>query len=475
MIPETENGTGRAAPAESGTAAGAAPAGARDAVTEAVERSRAASAVADKALGVFVQPLHDEALRAHREHPRVGPLTGLTLGVKDIIFESSAPATAQSRVALASGPGAQPEATAVRRLKDAGAVVVGKTATMEYALGVQDGSGPGPLSVNPWSPERWAGGSSSGSGNGVVAGCFDAAIATDTTGSLRIPAAYTGTTGLKATRGLVPVTGTYPLAPSLDTVGPIAGSIDLCARLLQVMAGPDPEGDPFAADAPPGDYLAALGAEVAGLRVGVDTLTEHADAGVDPAQPAVFARALKALDTLGTRRSALTVPGYPLLNVAGNVIMLAEAHEIHHDTLVSDWADYGRGARWVFSAGESFSARDYLRAQRVRTSLSRGVQALFRDVDVLITPTCHLGAPRLDAMHPLDPSTYLGSMHTTAWSVTGHPVAVVPIGFTEDGLPLSMSIVGPYWAEERVIAVAAAFQRVTEHHLRRPDPSAAAA
>ncbi|MEU6814623.1 amidase [Streptomyces sp. NPDC046860] len=436
-------------------------------VEEAIERSRKASTEAE-ALGVFVTPLHDQALKAYRDAPREGPLTGVTLGVKDVVFESSAPTAAGSRVRLADWPRGQPEATVVSRLKRAGAVVVGKTATMEYALGVQDGSGPGPVSRNPWAADRWAGGSSSGSGSGVLTGCFDAAVATDTTGSLRIPAAYTGTTGLKATRGRVPTTGTYPLAPSLDTVGPVAGSVEMCARLLQVMAGPDPDGDPFTADHPVGDYLAALRAEPTGLRIGVDALGDHADAGVDPAQPEVFARALKDLDTLGVRRSAVSVPSYPLLNVVGNVIMLAEAHEIHHDFLARDWGSYGKGARWVFSAGEAVTARDYLRAQRVRSALSREVDALFGEFDLLITPTCHLGAPELDRMHPLDPSTYLGSMHTTAWSVTGHPVAVVPIGFTADGLPLSMSIVGPYWHEERVIAVAGAFQRLTDHHQQRP-------
>ncbi|GHI90659.1 amidase [Streptomyces olivaceus] len=438
-----------------------------DPVEEAIERSRRVCGQVDDDLGILVTPLHDHALRSHRADPRGGPLTGVTLGVKDVIFESSAPASAQSDVRLAEWPEEQPEATAVSRLKEAGAVVVGKTATMEYALGVQDGSGRGPVSRNPWMTDRWAGGSSSGSGSGVLTGCFDAALATDTTGSLRIPAAYTGTTGLKATRGRVPTTGTYPLAPSLDAVGPVAGSIDLCARLLQVMAGPD-DADPVAPDVEAGDYLSALTADVSGLRVGVDHLTAYADGGVDPAQPAVFERALKDLDTLGMRRSAVEVPGYQLLNVVGNVIMLAEAHEIHHDALVRDWARYGRGARWVFTAGESISSRDYLRAQRLRATLSQQVQALFDHVDLLITPTCHLGAPRLDGMHPLDPSTYLASMHTTAWSVTGHPVAVVPAGFTGDGLPLSLSIVGPYWCEDRVVAAAAAFQRLTDHHRQRP-------
>ncbi|NNG38376.1 amidase [Flexivirga sp. ID2601S] len=420
-------------------------------------KARAAADKHAEHLGVFVRPLYDQV----RAEPS-GLLAPLTLGVKDVVFESSGPATAQSNVSLAKWPEGQPEGQALKRLKAAGASVVGKTATMEYALGVQDGTGPGPISRNPWALDHWAGGSSSGSGSGVVAGCFDAALATDTTGSLRIPAAYTGATGIKPTSGLVPTDGIYPLAPSLDTLGPIARSVETCARVLQVMVTDS------SSETGPADLIGALGQEVGGLRIGVDRLTEHADAGVDPAQPDVFDKALQTLRQLGTAVETTSVPNYAILNVVGNIIMLAEAHEIHRDTLESRWSEYGRGARWVFSAAQSLAAHQYLRAQRLRTTLTRAVDRIFETCDLLVTPTCHLGAPRLDDMHPLDPSTYLGSMHTTAWSVTGHPVAVVPIGFTEAGLPLSMSIVGPHWAEPLIIGVADAFQQATGHHEKRP-------
>lgn len=428
----------------------------------AVRRSARRAEAWDDELGVFVTTRYDDAAAGP---PPSGPLGGLTLGVKDNVFEDSGPATAGSAVALAAD---QLEATVVSRVKRAGGVVVGKTVLMEYALGLSDVDGPHPPVRNPWDTGRWAGGSSSGSGAGIVAGFFDAAIATDTTGSLRIPAAYTGVTGLKPTRGRTPLTGVYPLAPSLDCVGPMAADIATCARLLQVMAGHD-AADPWSSDSPVDDYLTALDGEIGGLRVGVDDLVPHADAGVDPAQPAVFAAALDVVRAAGAEVGTVEVPAYPALNAIGNVIMLAEAHEIHADALARHWSEYGRGTRWVFSAGSALTAFDYLRAQRLRDQLSARVDALFEHVDVVVTPTCHLGAPALGGMSPLDPSTYLGSMHTTAWSVTGHPVAVVPIGFTREGLPLSLSIIGPYWAEPRVIQVAAAFQRRTDHHTRRPD------
>ncbi|MFG2049473.1 amidase [Micromonospora sp. NPDC048935] len=429
---------------------------------EALRRCARRTRDLDAHLGVFVEAWHE---RAMAEPPRSGPLAGLTLGVKDNIFLGAGRAAAGSNVVLAAE---QPEAVAVARLSRAGAVVVGRTTMMEYALGL-----PGPDDVhqpvrNPWDTSRWAGGSSSGSGAGIIAGFFDAAIGTDTTGSLRIPAAYTGVTALKPTRGRVPTSGTYPLAPSLDTVGPMAASIETCARLLQEMAGPDPS-DPWSAHRPVDDYLAAAGGEIAGLRIGVDRLTAYADAGIDPAQPEVFDRALAVLRDAGAGVEPVEVPGYPALNAIGNVIMLAEAHEIHADALAREWSRYGRGTRWVFSAGAALSAFDYLRAQRLRDQLSDAVNALFGRVDVLVTPTCHRGAPAIADMSALDPSTYLGSMHTTAWSVTGHPVATVPIGRTADGLPLSMSIVGPYGGEALVIRAAGAFQRLTDHHTQRPE------
>lgn len=174
-------------------------------------------------------------------------------------------------MALASWPTQQKEGTALHRLKSAGATVVGKTVTMEYALGLPDEGGIGPISKNPWNKQGWAGESSSGSGSGIITECFKAALATDTTGSLRIPAAYTGTTGMKPTKGLVPTDDIYPLASSMDTVGPLARDAKTCARLLSIMAGDS-------------QLMSQLDEMPGSLRIAVADLNEYADGGIDPSQ-----------------------------------------------------------------------------------------------------------------------------------------------------------------------------------------------
>jgi aspartyl-tRNA(Asn)/glutamyl-tRNA(Gln) amidotransferase subunit A len=423
---------------------------------EAVDRAALAAGERAEEFGVFATPFYDEARDVARTAAR-GPLSGITLGVKDIIFESSVAAEAGSRVALASWPQGQSENSAVTRLKAAGAVVVGKTTTMEYALGVPDTI----TSRNPWNSERWAGGSSSGSGVGVMTDCFTAAIGTDTTGSLRIPAAYTGATAIKPTFGLVPTDGVYPLAPSMDTVGPIARSVELAARLLAVMAKPaDSTGQSS-------NVLAsAANDDPAGLKIGRLSLDQYADDGIDPLHGELYRRAEDVVTSFAASPRTVTLPQYPLLNVVGNVLMLAEAHEIHRGALATQWQAYGRGARWVFSAGASISSADYLRARRLQRALTNVVDDLFdaHGVDVVVAATSHLGAPMIADINPLNPASYLPSMHTTAWSVTGHPVVTVPIGFDSHGMPLSMSLLARRGRDQDAICVAAAYQAATDHH-----------
>ncbi|MDR6912934.1 aspartyl-tRNA(Asn)/glutamyl-tRNA(Gln) amidotransferase subunit A [Rhodococcus fascians] len=425
------------------------------AAVSAVEHAEAMAREHAEDLGVFATSFYDIA----REEAQgtTGPLAGVTLGVKDIIFESTARTAAGSKVELSPWPRNQPESTAVSRLKAAGAVVVGKTTTMEYALGVPDVI----TSRNPWNPARWAGGSSSGSGVGVMTDCFTAAIGTDTTGSLRIPAAYTGATAIKPTFGLVSTDGIYPLAPSMDTVGPIARSVDLCARLLDVMAQPnstDTGGDR--------SYASAATESPGGLRIGRLNLDPFADDGIDPLHGLLYSQTGNVMNDLELDTVELALPQYPLLNVVGNVLMLAEAHEIHRDTLSNHWKQYGRGARWVFSAGSSISSADYLRARRLQRVLMAAVDALFdvNGVDVVLAATNHVGAPLIDHINPLNPASYLPSMHTTAWSVTGHPVVTLPIGLDSNGMPLSMSLIARRGRDRDAIRVAAAFQAVTDHH-----------
>src|SRR5439155_8221099 len=218
----------------------------------------------------------------------LGPLHGVPLGVKDILAASEGPTTAQSLV-LDPAWAAGKDAPVVRRLRASGAVIVGKASTMEFAIGHPEESKPFPIPRNPWDPARWPGGSSSGTGSGVAAGFFLAGLGTDTGGSIRIPSAFCGVSGLMPTFGRVPKSGCAPLGYSLDHVGPLARSAWDCAAMLQSLAGFD-ESDPDSADRPVPDYLSALRTDLRGVRVGV--LREHHLEQCEPAVAAAFETAV---------------------------------------------------------------------------------------------------------------------------------------------------------------------------------------
>ncbi|WP_280331258.1 amidase [Nocardia wallacei] len=403
----------------------------------------------------------DRQLAAGAEVP---PLAGIPLGVKDILAHTGAPTTAQSLVldpAWAAGIG---DCAVVRRLERAGAVITGKTTTMEFAIGVPDPDKPFPVPRCAWDRDRWAGGSSSGSGAGVAAGHFLAAIGTDTAGSIRIPAAFNGVTGLKPTFGRVPKSGVVPLGYTLDHVGPLARSAADCALLLSVLAGPD-AADPFSADAPVADYPAALTGELDGVTIGVDTLDRYADGGIDPAQPRLFAEAADTLRAAGATVVPVEVPMYPELVAIDLVVMLAEAHAYHRRDLRDRWTDYGRGTRIVLAGGAAVTGADYVQAQRVRHVARRRMAELFGAVDLVVTPTGHLGAPPLSTLDPLRPLGALSSLHTPYWNPLGNPTLAVPIGLSADATPLSMSISGRHFDEATVLRAGDAYQCRTTHHL----------
>ncbi|WP_378731184.1 amidase [Nocardia brasiliensis] len=259
--------------------------------TDLVDRVLANADKHDSTLGVYLARF-DERARAQAaavdkkiaDGLPLAPLAGIPLGVKDILAHSHAPTTAQSLVLDPAWGTSVGDCTVVRRLELAGAIVTGKTTTMEFAIGIPDPGKPFPVPRNPWDPARWAGGSSSGSASGVAAGMFLGAIGTDTGGSIRMPAAHTGTTGLKPTFGRVPKSGVVPLGYTLDHVGPIARSAADCALLLSVLAGPD-DADPYSARVPIDDYVGALTGDLRGITIGVDNLDRYASAGIDPLQP----------------------------------------------------------------------------------------------------------------------------------------------------------------------------------------------
>jgi aspartyl-tRNA(Asn)/glutamyl-tRNA(Gln) amidotransferase subunit A len=449
---------------------------------ELVERAVAIGDATDGAVGSFLNRFTDEALVAAKaadealaSGAELGPLHGIPLGIKDIITTAEGPSTAQSLIldpAWSNG-----DAVVVARLRAAGAIILAKTTTMEFAIGLPDPTKPFPIPRNPWNLDRWAGGSSSGSGSSVATGAVLGALGTDTGGSIRIPAAFCGITGLMQSFGRVPKSGCVPLGYSLDHIGPMARSARDCALMLSVLAGHDPS-DLCSIDEPVPDYLAGLTADLTGVRVGVDRLTRAAGDAEDPALRGVLDDALDELRALGAEIVDLELPFYAEMTAADMVIMCSEALAYHRPDLQTRWSDYSAGARAIIGGAALYGAADYVQAQRARRVGQKALAAVYRDVDLIVTPTASAGATSftdLDAMLEEVTSGGFGPIHTPYWDSTGNPVITVPMGFTADGMPLGLQIAGRPFDEAAVLRAGDAFQTRTAWHLEVPELASALA
>ncbi|TAJ18681.1 MAG: amidase [Dehalococcoidia bacterium] len=432
----------------------------------------------DGDLGVYITRMDNEALNAAAAADRDftagidrGPLQGIPIGVKDIIATRDAPTTAQSLI-LNPAWGAGIDAPVVARLRAAGAVITGKTTTMEFAVGMPDANKPFPVPHNPWDLERWPGGSSSGSGAGVAAGLFFGALGTDTGGSIRLPAAYCGITGLKPTYGRVPKSGCAPLGYSLDHIGPMARSARDCAAILEVLAGYDAS-DPTCSHAAVPPYLAALTGSVKGIRIGVERVNHLTAPNADPVAVAAFEDAAAWFISAGALVEEVAVPYYQEIRSANTVTMRGESTSYHLGDLRTRWEDYGVHTSKAVSQGAIVGAADYVQAQRFRSLARRVVAAMMEPLDVLLMPTALMGAPRLAG---LDHTSFMNwPTFTQPWNLLGLPALALPMGFTAAGLPLSMQVVGKPFAEATVLRVGDAYQRKTSFHLERPTGIAAVA
>ncbi|MCD9141389.1 amidase [Streptomyces albireticuli] len=441
---------------------------------------------ADGALGVyltrFVEQAREAARRADEELARGidrGPLHGIPVGVKDTIAVADGPTTAQSLV-HDRGWWAGRDAPVVARLRAAGAVITGKTTAMEFGCGLPEEDKPFPLPRNPWRTESWAGGSSSGSASGVVAGMFLAGLGSDTGGSIRMPAAFCGVSGLMPTYGRVPVAGCVPLAYSLDRVGPLARSAADCAAVLGVIAGEhDGVGATscqafFHASFHASCYDTGCGEGLDGLRIGV-VREHHFPADGDPSLPGAFDEAVSVLAGLGAVPVEIRLPYWQEMITTTFVTAAGEGLAHHRTALSRHWDDYGVAARGLLATGALISGADYVQAQRVRTVAQRAVDALFADVDVIVCPTASVGAPPFTALADeaghQDHAGVFGKIYTPYWNPLANPVLAVPMGRTAAGLPLSMQIAGPVAGEAAILRVGDAFQRHTDWHRRIPDLS----
>ncbi len=401
----------------------------------------------------------EKALAAGEKH---GSLFGIPLAYKDIYDTAGVRTTAHSRL-LADNVPAQ-DAAIVRRLTDAGAIMLGKLATHEFAIGGPAFDLPWPPARNPWDRRRFTGGSSSGSGAAIAAGLALGSLGTDTGGSIRGPAAFCGIAGLKPTPGLVSRRGVIPLSPSLDTAGPMAWTAEDCALLLDAIAGHDPL-DPASVPGPKVNYTKALHAPLKGLRIGIVRHFYERDVPANAETRQTVAHAAALLEDAGCHVGEAKLPAAVEYMAAGRAIMCAEAYALHEENLKTRLGDYSRVFRMRVLAGGLLRAADYIAAQRLRTDLIRQTAEAFQEFDLLLCAAAPGAAPLLDDLKAdalPTPSLLMPA------NVAAVPAMVVCAGHSMMGLPLGVQIMGRAWDDARVLQVGHAIENLSGSRARRP-------
>ena len=387
-----------------------------------------------------------------------GPLHGVPVALKDLIDTANVRTTAGSALYKDRVP--DRDAGVVRRLHQAGAVIVGKNNLHEFAYG-----GSSLISYfgdvhNPWDVGRIAGGSSGGSAAAVMAGLACAAIGTDTAGSIREPAALSGCVGLKPTYGRVSSRGVIPLSTSLDHVGPMAATVADAAIVLQAIAGYD-AADITSFDVPVADYAGALREGAEDLRVGV--ARDYFFDDLDPEVAAALEHALRGIATLVAemKEVRLEVP-------TNRTLQAAEAYAYHAAHVAASPDLYQPETLRRIRSGEKVPAAEYIERRRELEAARRGISAVFAGVDVLVTPATPLPAPSIadlkanpDALRPVELKLL---RNTRPFNVWGLPAISVPCGFTQSGLPIGLQIAGPHWREDLVLRLANAYEQATARH-----------
>lgn len=419
-------------------------------------------------LNAFITVMNESALTEARQAEAEiqrgewrGPLHGVPIALKDLIDTAGVRTTAASALYKDRVPDADAEVT--RRLRQAGAVIIGKNNLHEVAYGGSSLISYFGDTHNPWDVGRITGGSSGGSAVAVVAGMACAAIGTDTAGSIREPAALCGCVGLKPTYGRVPSRGVIPLSLSLDHVGPLAATATDAAIVLQAIAGYD-AADVTTADVPVADYVSAAQEGAKGLRVGVPRAYFFDD--LDAEVAAAMEHALGGIETLVSemREIALEVP-------TDRRLQTAEAYAYHAANVAKTPELYHPETLRRIRAGEGVSAVEYIQRRRELEETRRGIRKVFAEVDVLVTPTIPMAAPAIadlranaDALRPAELKLL---RNTRPFNVWGLPTISLPCGFTQKGLPIGLQIAGPPWREDLVLRLAYAYEQATAWHKRK--------
>lgn len=397
-----------------------------------------------------------------------GMYHGIPMAVKDIIYFKDKVTTMSSKIHKDFV--SDYDATVITKLKDAGIVFTGKLNMHEYAWGITNNNPHYGAVKNPWNLEKIPGGSSGGSGAAVAAGSTVASLGTDTAGSIRIPSSACGIVGLKPTHGRVSKYGVYPLAWSLDHVGPMTKSVKDAAGLLQIIAGFD-KNDPTTVNVPVGNYLGEITGDVKDLVIGVNEeyFFNEVDSGIEK----LVRAGIQALVDQGAKVKEVKIPSLKYAEWAELVTSLSEASAIHHSDMITRPEDFGNDIRMLFELGELPSAVDYLQAQQVRRKLKQDFQAAFNQVDILMMPTlpvlpnnigddwADLNGKKVDLIDNIIRFTGPGNL-------TGLPALSVPCGFSQ-GLPVGLQFMGPAFGEAAILNAGYALEQTNPLKNRKPD------
>jgi aspartyl-tRNA(Asn)/glutamyl-tRNA(Gln) amidotransferase subunit A len=424
----------------------------------------------DNALHSFLLLTEERALAdARAAEARVmkgegrGPLDGIPIAHKDIYNTAGIRTTGHSRLLEHNVP--TTDSVVVQKWAEAGSVMMGKLATHEFAMGGPSFDVPWPPARNPWNPDHFTAGSSSGTGAAVAAGFILGGTGSDTGGSIRGPAALCGIAGIKPTYGLCSRRGVLPLSFTLDHTGPLAWTVEDCALLLQAMAGHDPE-DPASADRPVPDFTADLGKGVKGLRIGVIRHFFEQDHPVSPAMLAGINHAMEVYEHLGAEVHDVTLSPMMDYHAVGTVIITAEAYAVHEPWLKTRWNDYGELFRDRVGLGAFISAADYVQAIRRRRLLCHELKTAMADFDILVSASQPGEAPRIDSI-PKWGNLEKPSL-TMPFNVTGYPAMSVCTGFGAGGLPVHMQLIGKPFAEPTLFRAGHAYETAMQWRAKRP-------
>lgn len=425
----------------------------------------------DSRLRSYARPMTDQALAdARRADEEIaagrarGPLHGVPLAVKDLLWTAGTPSCHGMTIHKDFRP--TEDATVVRRLREAGAVLLGKLQQTEGAFADHHPQIAPP--VNPWGEALWPGASSSGSGVATAAGLCFGSLGTDTGGSIRFPSAANGVTGLKPTWGRVSRHGAFELAASLDHIGPMARSAADAGAILSAIAGPDPR-DPTAVHLPVPDCLATMTRGVQGLRIGID----HGWAidRVDAPTQAVLLDALRIVKDLGASVHEIDFPDATQAVLDWVPLCAVETAVAHEATYPARREEYGPGLAGLLDAGRDLSAMDYQKLLLRRADFSGRVRALFQSVDLLLIPATAFAAPTVERMATFgeDAELFAGMLrYTCPFDLTGSPTITLPGGQTPEGAPVAFQFVAPHFAEHLLVQAGWAYQRATRWHQRHP-------